>query len=249
MQSSTIKSYVSAIKKTLIMDGYDWDDKLVLVRSLARACKIINDKVRTHLPIHCNLLEMLLFETTRYFTAKNQWYLEVLYKAMFATCYYGMMRVSEVTASPHVLKAKDVHIVSNKNKLLLILYSSKTHDKSSQPQKIKITSNREERSGNYIERHFCRFVLLREYLHIRGNYVEDDDPFFVFRDGSPVSAAQCRSVLNTLIKRIGLDCKLYGMHSFRIGRTTDLVKYKYSIDEIKLMGRWKSNVVFRYIRQ
>ena len=38
MQSSSIKSYVSAIKKTLVMDGYDWNDKLVLVQFLAKAC-------------------------------------------------------------------------------------------------------------------------------------------------------------------------------------------------------------------
>ena len=47
MQSSSIKCYVSAIKKTLVMDGYDWDDNLVMVRSLANACRIINDKVTT----------------------------------------------------------------------------------------------------------------------------------------------------------------------------------------------------------
>ena len=68
MQSSSIKSYVSAIKKTLIMDNYDWHDNLVLVRSLAKACRIINDSVRTRLPIHCGLLEMILFEIQRYFS-------------------------------------------------------------------------------------------------------------------------------------------------------------------------------------
>ena len=41
-QSATIKSYVSTIEKMLLMDGYDWNENLVLVRSLAKACKIIN---------------------------------------------------------------------------------------------------------------------------------------------------------------------------------------------------------------
>ena len=72
MQSSTVKFYVSAIKKTLIIDGYDWNDGLVLVRSLAKACRIINDQVRTRLPIHCGLLEMILFEVQRMFTRKHQ---------------------------------------------------------------------------------------------------------------------------------------------------------------------------------
>ena len=68
MQSSTVKSYVSAIKKTLVLDGYKWDNSLVLIRSLAKACRIINDKVKTRLPIHCGLLEMILFEIQRIYT-------------------------------------------------------------------------------------------------------------------------------------------------------------------------------------
>ena len=247
IQSNTIKSYVSAIKKTLIIDGYDWNDKLVLVRSLAKACKLKNDTVRTRLPIHRNLLEMILFETQRYFA--DQVYLEHLYKTLFAISYYGLMRVSEVAASPHVLKAKDVHIACNKDKILLVLYSSKTHDKSSRPQKIKITSNRNEKSGNYKHRHFCPFKLMRKYLHYRGDYNVDEEQFFIFRDGSPVMASHTRNILKILIKRIGLNEKLYGMHSFRIGRTTDLIKYNYSIEQIKIMGRWRSNVVYKYIRQ
>ena len=138
MQSSSVKSYVSAIKKTLLMDGYEWDDNLVLVRSLAKACRVVNDTVRTRLPIHCGLLEVLLFEVQRDFAASNQLYLEVLYKTLFAISYYGLMRIGEITKSPHVLQARNVHLAMNKDKLLLILYSSKTHHKGCKPQKLKL---------------------------------------------------------------------------------------------------------------
>ena len=248
-QSATIKSYVLAIKKTLVMDKYKWDDDLVMIRFLARACRIINDKVTTRLPIHCGLLEMLLFEVQRQFSGKNQWYLEIMYKTLFAISYYGLIRVSEVTCSPHVLKARDVHIASNKDKILLILYSSKTHDKSSRPQKIKITLNKNEKSGNYSHRHFCPFKLLRQYIKLRGSYDLDSEQLFVFRDKSPVRPTHPRMVLKNAISNLGLDARLYGMHSFRIGCNSDLIKYNYTIDEIKLMGRWRSNVVFKYIRQ
>ena len=250
VQSSSIKSYVSAIKKTLVMDKYKWDDTLVMVRSLAKACRIINDKVTTRFPIHCSLLEMLLFEAQRYFSNNNQWYLEVLYKTLFFICYYGLMRVSEVTDSLHVLKAKDVHVAAKKNKMLLVLYSSKTHDKSCRPQKIKITANMEECSIGTMQsnKHFCPFTLMRQFIQLRGDYENDKEEFFIFRDRTPVKALHSRQILKILVSRIGLDKRLYGMHSFRIGRTTDLVKLRYSIDEIKLLGRWKSNVVFKYIR-
>ena len=246
-QSSTIKSYVSAIKKTLLMDGYEWDDNLVLIRSLSKACRLVNDRVTTRLPITCNLLEILLFEIQRKFP--TQAYLELLYKMLFAISYYGLMRVGEVTKSPHVLKAKNVHVATNKSKILLLLYSSKTHSEGSRPQKIKITSNCSEKSGKYSQRHFCPFKLMRQYLHFRGNYGKDDDQFFIFRDSSPVTPMHARSMLKTLIASLRLDPSLYGMHSFRIGRTSDLIKYNYSIEEVKIMGRWRSNVIYKYIRQ
>ena len=246
-QSSTIKSYVSAIKKTLIMNGYNWDDSIVLVRSLAKACRIINDKVRTRLPIRCSLLELILFEVERIYA--DQWYLQVMYKTLFAISYYGMMRVGEVTKGDHVLKARNVHIATNKDKMLLVLYSSKTHTEANRPQKIKIISNRSEKSGKYAHRYFCPFKLMRQFISLRGDYVDDTEQFFVFRDGNPVTPQHARSLLKEILgNRFNLDTKIYGMHSFRIGRTTDLIKYNYSIEEVKLMGRWRSNVIFKYIR-
>ena len=43
IQSNTIKSYVSAIKRVLIDDGYAWKDERIMLTSLTRACKLIND--------------------------------------------------------------------------------------------------------------------------------------------------------------------------------------------------------------
>ena len=85
-------------------------------------------------------------------------------------------------------------------------------------------------------------------MHVRGGYDSMQEQFFVFRDGSPVTPKHARTVLKIIINNLGLESRLYGMHSFRIGRTTDLVKLNYSIDQIKMMGRWKSNVIFKYIR-
>ena len=108
-QSSSVKSYVSAIKKMLVTDGYKWQDSEVLLTSLTHACGIINDRVKHRLPIGCGFLEMILFEVEWRF-GDNQHYLNALYKAVFIIHYYGMMRIGEVTKGPHVLKARDVHM-------------------------------------------------------------------------------------------------------------------------------------------
>ena len=139
-QSSSVKSYISAIKRTLIDDNYLWCDNKVMLNSLTCACKISNDRVTTKLPIHCGLLEVMLFDLERMYG--SQPYLETLFKSIFALGYYGLMQIGELTMGPHVLKAKNVHLALNKEKLLLILYTSKTHDKGSYPQNIKITENR-----------------------------------------------------------------------------------------------------------
>ena len=109
---------------------------ITLFKSLTQACCLENDSFQCRLPIHANLLELTLFKTQRVFS--TQPYLETLYKAIFMLMYYGLMRIGEVVTGTHTARAKDVHIAHNKDKILIILCSSKTHGFESQPQKIKI---------------------------------------------------------------------------------------------------------------
>ena len=64
-QSSSVKSYMSAIKKVLVTNKYRWQDEFVMLNSLTKACRLVNDRLRTQLPIHHSLLELLLFEVDR----------------------------------------------------------------------------------------------------------------------------------------------------------------------------------------
>ena len=251
MQSSSIKSYKSAIKKILIHDGYDWDDNIILLSTLTRACKLVNDTVKTRLPIQFGLLELILFETQRIFD--KQLYLEVMYKALYILGYYGLLRAGELcktTDSDHTIRACNVHSATNKEKLLIVLYTSKTHGKDSYPQKIKITPSSNICSKrNNIHRNFCPFKTVNTYIRMRGGFRNMDEPFFVFKDGSAVTTGVDRKVLRSMIKNLGLNPDIYDLHSLRIGRATDLVtKYHFSVTSVKQLRRWRSNEVFKYIR-
>ena len=204
VQSGTVRSYVSAIKRMLVDDGYPWDDKRILLSSITRACKVLNDRVKPRLPISSTLLDFMLFELERIFRKGNQDYLEKLFKAMILLGYYGMMRVGELADGPHSLKAKDIFMAMNKEKLLLILHTSKTHDRSSRPQKIKITSNRCAKAA-FRNKNFCPFKVLNEFKLIRGDYSDDNEHFFVYRDGSAVKPATLRTVMRSTIKALGLN--------------------------------------------
>ena len=245
-QSATIKSYLSAIKSVLADDEYPWSDNLIKLSTLTRACKLENDILTCRLPIQVKLLELILFEIQRMY--ETQPYLEILFKAIFALAYYGLMRIGELTLSQHVIKAKDVHSAMNKNKILLILYSSKTHSVANYPQKIKITAMNDNMEFNR-HRFFCPFRLVRNYVDSRGPYSTDQEQFFVFKGKIPVKALQVRKVMRMALSRLNLNPMLYNTHSYRIGRSVDLYRTgRFSIDCIRQAGRWRSNAVYRYLR-
>ena len=244
IKSSTISSYISAIKGVLKDDGYKWNEERVLLNSLVRACKLKNDVLYCCLPIQIGLLEILLFEIGRVF--KQQFYLQILYQAMLCMGYYGLMRVGELTQGDHPVKACDVHMGKNKDKLMIILHSSKTHGISDYPQKIKIKAMENVNRQNL----FCPFKAIRNYIRLRGDCNDRTENFFIFRDKSIVKPPHLRLVLKTCLKEVGLDASLYDVHSLRIGHACDLAKSgKYSVSEIKSLGRWSSSAVYKYLRQ
>ena len=250
VQSTTLKSYFSAIKFILKQDGYQWDDGKMLLSSLIKGCKRGNDSLKIRLPIQNRLVEMLLFEVERYYGGeRNQHYLEALYKAMICLAYYGMMRVGEITNGDHTLKAPNIHLGHNKDKILIVLYTSKKHGKESRPQRIKISAIENENAAKPMTKaFFCPCKTVNAFMEIRGDYIEDDEQFFIFRDGSPVLPGQFRNMLRLLLKRLGLNSALYDVHSFRAGRTVDLYKFGYSIERIKVIGRWRSNAIYNYLK-
>ena len=170
-----------------------------------------------------------------------------MYKTIFLIAFHGLFRISEVSESQHVVRAKDVNIGVNKNKLLFVLHSSKMHNKESRPQKVKITALEQ---GQKRKTFFCPFHLMQKYLKFRKEIrTRENGQFFVFKDGSPVRPAHLRVVLNTTIKNLGIDHRLYSFHSLRIGKASQLINLGYSVELVKRVGRWKSNAVYKYIRQ
>ena len=252
LQSSTIRSYVSGIKKVLRAINYVCDDEKILLAAITGTCKRENDTAPNRLPIQKNLMEQILFEIERKYSLElAQPYLELLYKTAIIFLYYGLLRISEIchTKAGHALKAKDVHFAENKQKILLVLHSSKTHGREARPQKIKISATLNTLKIWRNRKHFCPFEVTCEFLKARGQeYYSQEEHFFVFADRSPLTADTLRKIIKQAINKIGLDANLYDTHSFRIGRATDLQRMKCPVDTIKAVGRWKSNAVYRYLR-
>ena len=128
-----VKCYISAIKAILKEDNIKVSEDQYLLSSLIRACKYKNDQIKTWLPIKKGMLGILLKQVDKHFRNRNQPYLQILYKVLFLTTYFGLLRVSKVTSGGHPVLACDIHIGENKNKFLLLLRTSKTHWKNAKP--------------------------------------------------------------------------------------------------------------------
>ena len=169
---------------------YTCDHEKLLLNALTLTCRSKNDVSTDRLPINRNLMEQILFEIERYYTDDdNQPFLELLFKTAIIFLYYGLLRISEITSTKagHALKAKDVHFAQNKDKILLVLHSSKTHGKNSRPQKIKIAATANTFKLWQNNKHFCPFEITCDFIRARGDeYFSDDEQFFIFQDRTPV---------------------------------------------------------------
>ena len=165
---------------------------------------------------------------------------------MFVLAYYGLLRIGKIAVSTYALKAKDLGVGVNKDKIMIMLFSSKTHDVHVLPQKIKISStNASEFERNNL---FCPFKIINRYRKLRGDYYHDAEQFFVSRDGTLVKAQQIRDTLKLALENLGLNSQLFDCHSFCAGRASQLIKLGYTVEQVKRIGRWKSNAVYKYIK-
>ena len=253
-KSSTIKSYISAIKSVLADLKIKLDVDQSKLNSLTKACRLNNDRISTRLPIHKGLLQLILDQIHRHYYNRSQIYLATVYQALFITAYYGLFRVGELTHGPHAILARNVHIALNKCKMLFILEMSKTHTKGNKPQLVKITrvssiGEQPKKATNQAGLIYsCPFDILQHYLLMRPQCRENNQQFFVFADSSPIFPSHMRNCLRIMLRNLNLNPKLYCTHSMRIGRSCDLLKCGVSVETIKKLGRWKSNAIFRYLR-
>ena len=92
---------------------------------------------------------------------------------------------------------------------------------------------------------YCPVKLLQKYLALRPS---GPGPVFVSTHGKPITRQQFLGALHSSVRFRSLDPSLYNTHSFRIGRSTDMMVQGYSDAQIRAVGRWKSDAYKRYIR-
>lgn len=242
LYSSTIQSYISGIKKLLDIEQIPFNVDKATLKALVRVSKLENDKVKTRLPINKRMLHVLLDQINDYYLNKGQPYLASLYRAMCSLAYHGLLRVGEITESKDNVFVKDVTSSIKTKELQIILRSSKTHGRGDKPKIIQTPFRAENLKPINLHSmgedfRYCPCKIITHYgKEIRGKSISDNEPFFVYADGSPVKAAQFRSMLKLMIKQMHIDETLYNTQSFRIGACSDLFKRGANLSQLMIWG-------------
>lgn len=242
-KSATIKSYISAIRYCLALDGIRVSHNSCELAAIVQVAKQYNDQLYIRLPIQKNLLQLILnFTRTHYHQNLGQQYLAACLAAMFSIAYHGYLRISEITEGEHAVKAQDVIYATNKAKITFYLRSSKMHSIADQPQIVSISAKPHWGRN-------CPVKLITNFANFRGRQADfSAQPFFIGQDRRPITPQHFNTNLRYILHTLGLPSLLYGSHSFRVGKTTDGRIAGKSISTLKQEGRWATSTVFKYIR-
>ena len=229
--------------------GEKIDSESVLLSALTRACKLHYNTIQIKLPVQKGLLTILVNSIEKMFADNPQPYILKLYIAIFVSAYYGLLQISELARGSHAILAKNVHIGTNKKKIMFILKSSKTHNQSDKPQIIKLDAlPGHVPSSQRFYRHMCPFKVLKDYIQIQKPRKSEDEQLFVWHDRFPITQSQLRRMFQKLLLFNNFDCRLYKFHGIRAGWATDLMDMGILIKTIKKLGRWKSSSIYAYLR-
>lgn len=170
----------------------------------------------------------------------------LLLQCVFKTAFYGFMRCGEFTCKTlrdtNFIHMEDVTLLPDKSCFHLRLRSSKT-DPYGRGVVLKIFEN-----------HVLTPVLtMSQYLDTRYSQgATKSSPLFVEDHVSspekPLSRPTFISYLKESLTRVGVDCRAFNGHSFRIGAATSAAAAGIEDHVIQTLGRWSSNCYIRYIR-
>ncbi len=232
--ASTILGYISGVKYTVKIAGFNFDDSFILAKVL-KGCKKGNSSPDVRIPITIQVLKSMC---SNLWAVTNNSYEAVLFRAMFSVAFFGLCRVGEIASTDgladHTILFHNVFSMPWGYSIALL---SSKNNQCGPPQYISLRPNAI----------VCPVVALKAYLKARPPF---KGKLFIHFDGSPVSDDNFRGVLHRTLEFLGVPSHNIKSHSFRIGGATYLHSLGYSDQFVREAGRWGENSTCykRYIR-
>ena len=163
--------------------------------------------------------------------------------AACCTAYFGLLRVSEFTASSP----------NYSNSSTDLLLSDVAIDSHVVPQIIRITLNQSKTDQYRKSTHIylgrtsyqvCPAKALIRYLDRRGGR---PGPHFILPTNQLLTRVTFSEALSTIFQKLNMYPHNFNTHSFRIGAATSAKQAGISDSHIKALGRWRSNSYLKYV--
>jgi len=237
---SSISTYVAGITHTHKLHGFADPASDFVCQKLLAGAKKSNPSPDSRLPITFKILHLLLPALMHTVSSS---YNRILLHAMFLLAFHGFLRVGEITSSPgttnHTLQYHNIafEVTARKVSGIIITFTHFKHSAAHIGTKLFIKASSPPTA--------CPVKALLAYLRLRGSL---PGPLFTFGQNHPVSRSFFSQSLASCISFIGLDPSKYKSHSFRIGAATTAQLLGHTPQQIKAMGRWRSDAFLRYIR-
>ena len=238
---STLMTYVSAIAFAHKVRGFADPTSTFLFGKFMTGLKKLSANTTARLqPITINMLTELIILVESLSVSEFE---KMLLKAIMSVMYHACLRISEVGRSGkanHALASRNVSFITKPPSLhprkMRITLTSFKHSKG--PQTLEINGAKDKR--------VCPVRLLYLFKSMKNH---SSRTFFCHEGGQPITRTYMMSRLRELVALSSFSHKRLNTHSFRIGRTTDLVlKGGVSDAYIRHVGRWSSNAYLKYVR-
>ena len=195
--------------------------------------------VKQATPVRFPLLKRILDSLPQFLSDTDS----KLFKAAFSLAYFASLRVSEyavVGSSNHTLKKCNLDWHEGEGGLGLVL-SLGSYKASERPCRLLVPPDSCKEA--------CPVKAMKEYLEVRPQgESKAADPLFLQSSGRPLTGFLVNKTLRNSLRILGLSEKEFSAHSFRAGRTTDLVEMDTQDSVIRQSGRWRSDAYLKYVR-
>ena len=234
---STASTYLAGI--AFFHKFHNWPDptKEFQVTSMLKGFRKLHSRPDQRVPLTLSMLQDIISKLP--VICQNA-YESSLFKAAFLTCFFGLLRVSELTAPTKTGTSPLLrcHLSFAQNLAISLLITRSKTDQFRKGHLIKLQPNNIP--------NLCPCLALHDFCKNYRNPIEG--PLFLHTDSTPLTAFQFSALLKKCASAAKLNTKHLSSHSFRIGACSFAAALGLQVSDIKKLGRWSSRAFTSYIR-
>ena len=236
LKGSSIRVYLAAIRSLHVNAGIPYISNTPRILMALKGANVLSSPPSRKDPITfdilCRMLELLSSRADK-----------VMLESSMSLAFFGCMRAGEICLPDNAIFDAKIHLcvedvtLQDDKSFVILLKSSKT-DQFSNGVKIFVGC-----SGHKV----CAYCSMNKLLRLRSSS-PGSAPLFADLQGNILRRNYFVSTTKLLVSMLGLPSDRFSGHSFRAGSATSGADAGFDNWEIKMLGRWNSEIYNIYLR-